>query len=230
MNCKVCGAEKLNFLWPDNLDSAQTWHRCRECKSDSSTGTYAAIADLYATINYRDHFYSSHPESLANALKQVTANVEWFNDYAPTVRGRDFLDVGHCDGAMLTRMQESGWRVHGFDVNPTADYGPHVTIAPKFRADLFPQQYDAVNCREVIEHIEDWREFLDELFKATKTGGLCQVQTPKPIGFIHPDIYQKFHLQIFSVPALADAVRQAGFVILDKWEWGIGQAVLLRKP
>jgi SAM-dependent methyltransferase len=221
--CRVCLSPDTAYLWPDPQDGA-AWVRCRACGSDSADREYDP------TLYDADYVVRHHGlgNDLAAILDQLRSNLDWFGHHARG-GGRDFLDVGHNEGAALTGMQDRGWSVHGFDVNPAADLGPHTTIAPAFRADLFPRQYDAVLCREVVEHVPDWRDFLGQLAAVTRPGGLVQVQTPRPWHEPHPTPYQRAHLQLFAPPALRRELERVGLSVIEDRQWLMGQAWLCRR-
>lgn len=223
MRCRVCFENEAAPLFKD-LEGGE-WYRCLCCGSDTSDWPYSAR--LY------DDQYVSHNlvtnDGMAGCIEQVRSNAEWFGHYKVKVRKYDFLDVGHLEGSMLTAMADSGWSVHGFDVIPAAYLGPHTTIAPQFRASVLPQQYDAVNCREVIEHVPDWRRMLQELHAVIAPGGLLQLQTPRPS--VNPDHtpYQKYHLQIFAPSMIRYWLERLGFEVHDYRFWDLGQAWMCQK-
>jgi 2-polyprenyl-3-methyl-5-hydroxy-6-metoxy-1,4-benzoquinol methylase len=223
MRCRVCQSEDLAQLW----EMGGCWFRCICCGSDSSDNTWESVAAEYASAAYQQHIVTQLG-SIEAAEGALRSNVEWFHDHRDKCVGRDFLDVGHNDGASLTAMQADGWSVHGFDINPAANLGPHTTIAPRFSALLFARRYDAVLCREVIEHIPGWRAMLLECVRATADRGLFQVQTPRPTRTPNPIGYQRYHLQLFSPLALRSELERAGFQIVDVRLWEAGQAWLCR--
>lgn len=222
--CRVCGDNDTHPLWM-NLDSAQgIWRRCLMCGSDTSSEEYDyGLYDLDFMKRLREQ-----AGNLAESAFKQSYNLDWYKDFeAP---GNTFLDIGCGDGGALHGMQELGWAVHGYDVSQLLFEGTHVTIAKEFRASLFPRQYDAVLCRETIEHVPDWRRMLTETFKVTSPGGLFQIQTPRPTTVPSRICYQTYHLQIFSPVALRVALQDAGFTILDVRTWDIGQMWMCRKP
>jgi 2-polyprenyl-3-methyl-5-hydroxy-6-metoxy-1,4-benzoquinol methylase len=223
MRCRVCQEEDLVPLW----EAGGRWSRCLVCGSDSSDNRYEDLAADY-NADYQRHVVAGCG-GFAEAVGELNSNVEWFRDHRGKCAGRDFLDVGHNDGASLTAMQADGWSVHGFDVNPAADLGPHTTIAPRFSALLFPRRYDSVLCREVIEHVPGWRAMLLECQRATADTGLFQIQTPRPMAEPELTRYQRFHLQLFSPLALRFELERVGFQVLDGRLWPGGQAWLCRK-
>ena len=212
--CKICGESYLVPLW-HACDVG--FYRCLICGCDSSDKTYEEVKHIYC-IDYLKHNGTAEENA-----EQMQTNIDWFEVYRKVAPSKDFLDIGHNEGGGLLAMQRMGWRVHGFDVNPVCDYGPHTTIAPCFAANLFPQKYGAVLCREVIEHVEGWRQLLIEIHNVMLPGGLLQLQTPLPDRKNGPMVYQLAHLQIFTPHALKLYCRDAGFEVLDWMLWYGGE-------
>lgn len=222
--CKACGGEELQPLWEDG---EAPWLRCLACGSDSAARTYADVGHLYSA----DYIQAAldREGGLDNAVAAMRSNLDWFQDYRGKAPNNSFLDVGCCEGAALAGMQDRGWAVHGFDVIRPPYDGPHVTVAPHFSAALFPQQYAAVLCREVIEHVEGWRDLLTECHAATARDGLFQLQTPRPWHLQHPIPYQRYHLQLLSPAIVRYWLERLGFIVLDFRLWDMGQGWLCQK-
>jgi SAM-dependent methyltransferase len=131
-------------------------------------------------------------------------------------------------------MKKRGWSPHGFDVFAGAGVlcpGADVRTAPVFGRHLFEGRFGAVLCREVIEHVEGWRQLLHECFWSLEPGGLFQVQTPIPQAELAPGHpYGRVHLHIFTPVALEMALRTQGFVVVDRWDWKNGVAFLCQRP
>lgn len=221
--CRLCGSLDTSPLWADYQGG--NWRRCLHCGSDSSDSPY----DIGI---YRSGYVKAEVESTGGVdrrAEEVRSNCDWFPHYAHVCKGKDFLDVGCCDGAAMRHMHNMGWPVHGFDVTEDAHQPGCTTIAPYFAASLFPQRYHAVLCREVIEHVETPRQFLVELHAVLHHDGLLQIQTPRPWKEPHGVPYQKAHLQLFSPAQLELMVTQLGFHVLDRRFWDYGQAWLFQK-
>lgn len=221
--CRLCGSQETSYLWDDYQGGK--WRRCLHCGSDSSDQPYDL--DLY-----RSGYVEAGVEGTggrAARKREVEENCMWFQHYKHMARGKDFLDVGCCDGVALERMQELGWSVHGFDVTEDARQPGCTTIGPHFMANIFPQRYHAIMCREVIEHVETPRQMLVEMHAALHKNGILQIQTPRPWKEPHGLPYHRAHLQLFSPAQLGFLVVELGFHILDRRFWDLGQAWLLQK-
>lgn len=227
MFCRVCQSSDVVPIFEEESQLVR-WFHCWGCGSHFSDSDYERIKELYD-----EKYVTVNIDRLGDretALRELEHNLNLFLKYQGKVAQRDFLDVGHNDGLMLTRMQdEAGWSVHGFDVNPNAYLGPHTTIHPVFRASLFPQRYSGVHCREVIEHVEGWRQFLAELAAVTAPRGLLQIQTPKPMKVYDPYVYSAEHLQILAPYVLTHELQLCGFDILESKQWDQGQLYMCQK-
>jgi SAM-dependent methyltransferase len=223
-HCKVCSSPDLYPVHPTALGGP--WSRCLACGSDSSALTYADVRDTYDAAYVGRHLERFGPDGCE---QEMTANLEWFQHYRTHTPQHSFLDVGCAEGAAIRGMRKRGWDSYGFDVIPEARTDPAVTIAPHFAADHLPRKYGALMAREVIEHVEGWRQFLVECRGALLLKGLCQIQTPRPWHEPHAIPYQPQHLQLFSPYALLHEFRVLGFSVLDWRVWDYGQGWLLQK-
>jgi 2-polyprenyl-3-methyl-5-hydroxy-6-metoxy-1,4-benzoquinol methylase len=224
VTCRACHSPDLAPLPFEVPAAAGVWHRCRACGSD--TAAHAYDGSIYNVEYMRTHAADAHdPERMR---EQVLSNCTWFSHHREGVGNTDFLDVGCADGAALHVMQSLGSAVHGFETFAPPYAGPHVTVAPIFHRFLFPNRYGYVLCREVVEHVEHPDFLLHELHGVAAPGGLVQVQTQRPVGAYHRDVYQRAHLCVFSPPQLRRMLAAAMLDVIDAREWETGQAFLTR--
>jgi SAM-dependent methyltransferase len=221
MNCRACDRCDLTPLWADG-DGFQ-WHRCRACGSDTSEAAYAPErygADYVAALLIEDNA----------PLENHEHNVQAFERHA-TLPRRLFLDVGSAHGAGRQAMWSAGWETMGFDVSFAGRPPVGLVVAPTFQANLFWQRFDAVLCREALEHVEDGRLLLRELLTVTMPGGLCQITTPRPMkACIYPRCYQRGHLCLWGPRFLTAELERIGFAILETDIWELGQRYVCRRP
>ena len=222
MRCKVCNDNWLTTLWDGTWGAV--WFRCMSCGSDSSSDTYDELKSHY-NAEYVQHNLKV-AGSADELLKIMGCNLDWFEQFETPEK--TFLDVGCNEGSALVGMNRKGWESWGFDVNPAAG-GERVVIAERLDAGLFNRRFGAVMVREVIEHIEDWRDTLKQSAALLLPSGLLQVQTPRPTVEKDGLAYCRDHLQLFAPFALKTAIQCAGFQILDRYLWENGQKWMARK-
>lgn len=226
--CRVCGSGDTRPL-PWRGADGSAWARCLVCGSDGSD------TDPGQAMRFYDAAYLATHHKLATRaelLESMRSNFDWLDLWAARMPPpeRTVLDVGCAEGCGMEGLQARGWAVAGFDVVPEARTGTHVHVAGQLEARLFPRQYGAVLCREVVEHVPDWRGLLAEVYHLLLPGGLFQVQTPRPWHAPDPIPYQREHLQLFAPIALRHYLGLIGYQVLDHRYWPAGQAYLCRRP
>lgn len=221
MICRVCKSTCLKLHGTDE-DGFQ-WFACPDCGSHSSTAPYTP--ERYG----RDYIDRLFVEEGPNALVNHDPNVQVFERHAGKKRGL-FLDVGCGFGASMAVMWSAGWDVMGWDV-AFAGRPKRIVMSPRFASNLFWQRFDAVLCREVLEHVLDGQELLEQLYDVAKPGGLVQVTTPKPLYSCKEHFcYQWPHLVLWSPDALVRTLQRIGFVVLESIIWKKGQIHLCQRP
>src|SRR5450432_2280461 len=101
----------------------------------------------------------------------------------PPARGASYLDLGSGTGVLLRNVRER-FGVISFACDYTDRWmkveGQSVQIADLDR-DRLPYddgQFALVTCIEVIEHVENFRAVVREVFRILKPGGLAVFSTP----------------------------------------------------
>lgn len=224
MICRLCHSPDLTPLPFDVPVAAGVWLRCSACGSDTPTHGYDPA--MYGPDYVAAQLASAG--GLPGQAKQLSGNLDWFGHHHDARLPKDFLDVGCCEGGALYGMAERGWAVHGFDVQRSDYFGPHVTVSPFFCEWHFPRRYAAVLCREVVEHVPDPARVLIALHAVTIPGGLVQVQTPKTTGEFNVYGHQRQHLFVASAGQFRRMLGAAMLDVIEFREWSQGMAALCR--
>lgn len=100
------------------------------------------------------------------------------------VQGGRSLDIGSGTGALIRLVQEAhpGIETHA------CDYTDALMTIPGQKVDVVnlngeplpyaSETFDLVTCTEVIEHLENYRSLLREIYRVTKPGGAAILTTP----------------------------------------------------
>lgn len=224
MKCKACGHEITKpFSFTDQFGSQ--WWGCDHCKSQTSNNKYEP--DKYGK-KYVEDLIEAEGGSCDIAFQNHVHNADMIERNWPGLPGRTFLDVGTGHGASQLVMRSRGWATNGFDIKEEGR-PPGTVVADKFHSNLFYNRFDAVLCREVIEHCDSPTDLILHLYRATKPGGVCEITTPRPVESLDWRVYQPYHLVIFSVEWFESFLKSANFEIEEKDIWELGQRYLLRK-
>lgn len=223
--CRVCKSLYTHFLYPDTSDSKRgNWWRCLSCGCDSSDSVYDELLPRYLDPKYHSHAVDELG-SFEKAVECMTTNLDLFGKPFGACR---FLDVGASEAAGMEGMERRGWLVHGWDIVDIPSRRP-VKFSPAFTANAFDVQFDAILCREVIEHAPDWQALIAEMLAALAPGGLLQIQTPHPWHEPDPLPYQDYHLQIFAPAFLCSWVERFDVEIENLLTWPRGWCAVFRK-
>jgi ubiquinone/menaquinone biosynthesis C-methylase UbiE len=146
--------------------------------------------------------------------------IEWaLARYQPQVRS--FLEVGCGNGFVLAELhaRRPDLRIAGTDLHPdglrTARVRlPHVPLVQADACHLpIAGQYDAVGIFDVLEHIDDDRRVLGELFRVVRPGGALLITVPQHRMLWSPMDDLACHRRRYARRELIDKVASAGFHI-----------------
>lgn len=183
---------------------------------------------LYSDI---DRVYSKHFN-----LKQKPRN------------GKKVLDVGMGFGFDLITKYREGYDCFGFDNdrfrvaktrNMFKKNGVHakLKVGTATRIPFGRNMFDEVICHHVIEHVQDDRKILREIYRVMKKGGTLYLRTPN----VH-NLHTKFHMKIksknpytdrthvreYSKSDLVKLVKEAGFKVTSTRQSGFFPPVGLK--
>lgn len=168
-------------------ESFTLW-RCNSCAS------LHAKEHVDLDYYYRDYYYQN-----------VKTDVFWRRVYRNRVRqlrragwneAKSMLDFGCGAGAFVQYVRKTGAACDGYDPYGEAWSNP----APRDR------QYDVVTAYDVIEHLDDPREFIVRLGRLVRPGGLLLFTTPdaaelSPAESWFPELHAPYHRRILSEQA-----------------------------
>jgi 2-polyprenyl-3-methyl-5-hydroxy-6-metoxy-1,4-benzoquinol methylase len=98
-------------------------------------------------------------------------------------KGKMLLDVGTGKGYLLDIAKEMGFECYGVEVsgyaaNKAAKRFPGRIFNGPLEKARFSQQFDVITMTDLIEHIQQPRQFFDAVDSNLKSGGLILVMTP----------------------------------------------------
>ncbi len=132
------------------------------------------------------------------------------------IKGK-LLDVGCAYGFFLKHVNSNGVETYGLDISKVA-----VKKASKFCKKISIQSacnicfkdnvFNCITAFDVLEHLENPQEFLSEVYRVLKPGGILILQTPNPLilGRVIPD-RDKTHVNKMREKKLIKLIKETGF-------------------
>lgn len=148
-------------------------------------------------IQTQKAFYDEYWDGLKPLSSYKVQRVKWLADVLLQLRkswkgkGIQLLDLGCGDGRLCPFWKElTGAEVYGLELSPKAvENAQHRYKFINYKQGDATQtgydknMFDVVICQEVIEHIEDQKDLINECSRILKTGGYLVLTTPNKYYF-----------------------------------------------
>lgn len=196
--------------------------KCNSCKT-----VFALLDDEEARPNQlysesRDDLYLTLAPQRSLTFRKIISHLK---NFAPD-NGR-LLDIG-CSYGIFLKMASRIWQeAYGVELSKEASryaresLGLNVSCLDIQEADFPNGYFDIITAIEVIEHIEDPKDFITTVSRILKPGGILYLVTPDAQSFSARLMgyrwwsYRKMHLNYFSKDSLFGFLAKNGFSVLD---------------
>lgn len=140
--------------------------------------------------------------------------------YAPQTRS--FLEIGCGTGFVLSAVSDRfpDWEIYGTELfaeglSYAAERLPTANLIELDAKNIpFEQQFDAIGTFDVLEHIDDDRLVLEQIFKALAPGGTLFITVPQHAILWSPSDDVAHHFRRYERADLVSKVRKAGFSVI----------------
>lgn len=233
VSCALCGADSTEILF----EGQDEWYklpgrfpvrRCRQCNhiylnprpSPSEIGQYypAEYAPYQPAIEDEPSLWRRLERQYAmfKRIRMIQSRLK--------TRGR-VLDVGCATGTFLAALRRLGWEVYGVETNAEAAayarqrFGLNV-FTGELEAAAFPEHYfDLVILWDVLEHVHEPRQVLQEAARIVQPGGALLLVLPNPES-LEARVFGRYwagwdvprHLHIFPTAVLQQLLAET------KWQ------------
>jgi 2-polyprenyl-3-methyl-5-hydroxy-6-metoxy-1,4-benzoquinol methylase len=207
--CSDCG-----FIFTQDIPDAE--HIGPYYKSDDYVSHSNTKKGLFFQVYHRVREFM-----LSRKYKEILSN---------TILGSEtkLLDIGSGRGYFLNYMQQKSFDCTGIEQDPDVrqaardQFGLKI-LAPTELYQLEDNQFDVITMWHVLEHIHDFRGYLQKIKSLLKKDGLLVVALPNP-GCADQLMYKEFwagwdvpiHLWHFSPKNAEDLMAQYQFKMIDK--------------
>jgi SAM-dependent methyltransferase len=196
------------------------------------------IIARYSRTSGQDYLsYELENEASFLKLQQLGLKDAGFYDWEETLFSRaaeqppSVLDIGCATGALLDFLRQRLWRVTGVEISPGAEYAQRernldVRSTPLEECNFPDGSFDAVLASHLIEHLNDPRSFLNEVYRVLKDTGRVFITTPNISGFqarLCGNLWRSAifdHLYLFSIRTLTKLLTSANFKVEKISTWG----------
>lgn len=228
IDCPICGCGEFERLWNLGLYSFSNCPKCNliyQNPQPISEDVEVRYDDQY--FNYEINNEESFLNLMLLGLKDIGFVPSKVQDGSKKI-----LDIGCATGLFLSHMKKMGWKTYGIEVCKEAcEYGNNVRGVNIFHgilseASFSKDTFDVIHLSHVIEHINDPKVFLKDVYKMLKPGGFIYCTTPNVDGLQAKWFKGRWrsaiadHLVLFSVKTLNRILKDVGFENLKYRTWG----------
>ncbi|EKE06755.1 MAG: methyltransferase type 11 [uncultured bacterium] len=145
-----------------------------------------------------------------------------FKRFLQNIESKDLksLDVGCGTGAVLKFLQDASYKAKGIDFSDTAlryckSRGLDVQYGIATKIPMPDNSFDIITALDVVEHIEDDKNVIKELYRVLKPGGICIITVPAHMwlwSYHDVSLHHKRRYSKNSLKQLANLVSQDFFI------------------
>ena len=217
MQCNQCGLVYINAK-PDQHEFVADAAGQIDNNQNEKNVEYWGFPQMYQ--KYQDIFDGYFAERLER-LKQ----------YQPKIR--KVLDIGCGFGLFMKYLTNNGIKTCGFDIDGESIKYASNTLGLNVEHNSFKQYHanhqnkrvDAIVACDVLEHIAEPIEFLDQCRQMIGTDGLLYIQVPNVLGDVMPtggSFNWPYHIWQFTPKTLQKLLENNGFDVLEWWTGVMG--------
>jgi 2-polyprenyl-3-methyl-5-hydroxy-6-metoxy-1,4-benzoquinol methylase len=230
--CNLCGAKDARVMFHKR---GHDFMQCRQCGLEwvHPLPDMEKLRELYSSPRYfrtdsiSQYGYSDYVRNKHLYVNLFNRRLDEILRHTNGRQGR-LLDVGCATGVLLELARLRGWEVKGVDVSSYATeiardyYRLDIFTGTLEEANYDDDQFDVVVMDDLIEHVGDPSELVQESCRILAPGGLLTMNTPNRGGLWHRLMGRRWfhykqseHLVFFSPKVMADLLNRQGFDLLD---------------
>lgn len=227
-NCPICGKSRFSEVFN------KKWHRshfvrCRKCGL-----IFQNPQEPLDTTKkrYKDEYFKYEVENQHNFFNLVKKTIDDYGILSLLPENGHVLEIGSATGLFLQYMDRQGFSSTGIEIcKESVDYGRshfnvnllHTTLED---ARLESESFDFVHFSHLIEHLNNPRSFVAQIYTLLRKGGYIVVTTPNASGLFSNFYVENWrcivddHLFLFNKHNLRRLLVSEGFEITKELTWG----------
>ena len=236
-NCEICDHNNWKIVYEGPIRNGGFGDvlndcviaRCKGCGVERLSEEDCIKAEEYQNDNYREKL--NQGESLDKHYK-LQDDLVFFNFealYPTSLRGKTVADIGAGGGAFLDHIKNICGKV--IAVEPSENFTKslvsrgytHFSSNKDALLD-YKESIDFIFSIQVIEHVDNPKDFLKEICMLLKSGGQALISTPNRndilMDLLEDDFkaffYRSQHRWNFDMDCLAYCATEAGFQVIER--------------
>lgn len=221
-NCPCCD---LTLSSSSKLTNGFLTYKCSGCSHEFFVAGDPEGAHITSDLYKKDADYIGDLDK----SKDYMYLIQWNHLTAANViqdqpQIKKLLDIGTFNGFFVKFMRKKGYQAYGVDFNEDAiktgiaNYQLEGYLSNNVK-DFKVEKFDCVTAFEVIEHLEDPNQFLEEIAVLLPKDGILALSCPNSrMLWRVPVDYPPHHLSRFSPESLKKMVEHHGFEIIHHKE------------
>lgn len=230
--CPLCGKSVNKILTTELRRGSGNVYFCEDCQHGFHIPKNDFDAKKYYAENYRQEYSHNAEEAATNAREIFDVYRHYQSDriniISPYLTGAsELLEVGASSGQFLINIKDRLARVNAIELDKTCCDFMRIELgifadSELLRESVFANEiYDVVCSFQVMEHVANPLEFINDLSQSTKDRGVIFIEVPNLhdslLSIWNIDAYKKFfyhsaHLHYFTEDSLRKLAMRAGFL------------------
>ena len=230
IECNLCGSVDRKLLW----DCGEyTFSICSDC---SLIYQYPQPVQTDLSCRYDNKYFEyeiDNEEIFFGLMLKTLEDIDFSKRTIDIMKdGSEFLDVGCATGMLLEHMESLGWKSRGVELCvSSAEYGQEKRNLDIFNgtieeAGYSDNQFSVIHSSHLIEHLTNPSEYIAEVFRILRPGGLLITTTPNSSSLQSWLFGRNWrsaiadHMFLFSGRTLSSLLVLNGFEITTTKTWG----------
>lgn len=233
MKCVICGNEKLEVMTKKLRRGNGIVYYCPKCDYGMLEASFQDVAEWYDK-EYRKKFKDvliNNREESPEEIYQMRSGYQ--NDRMNFIKDffdkeKSFLEIGCSAGQFISKIKDKFANVAGIELSKKcAEYVRQHWNIPVYSEELSQikwddKQFDYIGFFQTLEHIEEPKQFLRDVYDRLKDDGRVFIEIPSlndPLRTLWKvDAYEQFyyheaHLSYFSEKSISILLKKCGYEV-----------------